>query len=541
MFKKLLEIIREAINRMLNTSTSQELSETPLTLSESMTKALDLWRAIYKDDSPWLDDEKGVYSLGLGKQICQNLQQQTLSEMDTSIIEPGSDEEVQEDKSINDVSITRASFLNDTYQKRFVSHLPNVLEKALALGGMIIKPYISNEQLYLDFNYQGEFYPISFDDDGNITDIAFIDRFSDEKFLYTKVERQTFIYSSKQVVIENKAFRIRLQSNTEDDTVSDLGSQIPLSEVERWATISDEPITIENVEKPLYGFFKVPLANNIDLHSPLGISIFSPAISLIERADNQFSRLDWEYNGGQLAIDVDPTAVTYSEGYYGTKVNLDQCQDRLYRNLDLGSDETYNQWAPALRDANYLNGLNAYLNRIEDVIGLARGTLSQVDTEAKTATEIKLLKQRTYITISDLQKHLEMCILDVVYAMNVFVDLYELAPSGLYDTKIDWKDSILTDTDTELEQKLNLQSAGILSKAEVRAWYTGENLATAQAEIDKMEQANQEKMMNDLFNTSNNENTLESDEEDTDSSEDDNENKSNNNENVNNEDINNEG
>lgn len=535
MFKKLLEIIREAIDRMLNTSKSQELSETPLTLSESMTKALDLWRAIYKDDSPWLDDEKGVYSLGLGKQICQNLQQQTLSEMDTSIIEPGSDEEAQEDKSINDVSITRASFLNDIYQKRFVSHLPNVLEKALALGGMIIKPYISNEQLYLDFNYQGEFYPISFDDDGNITDIAFIDRFSDEKFLYTKVERQTFIYSSKQVIIENKAFRIRLQSNTEDDTVSDLGNQIPLSEVERWATISDEPITIENVEKPLYGFFKVPLANNIDLHSPLGISIFSPAISLIERADNQFSRLDWEYNGGQLAIDVDPTAVTYSEGYYGTKVNLDQCQDRLYRNLDLGSDETYNQWAPALRDANYLNGLNAYLNRIEDVIGLARGTLSQVDTEAKTATEIKLLKQRTYITISDLQKHLEMCILDVVYAMNVFVDLYELAPSGLYDTKIDWKDSILTDTDTELEQKLNLQSAGILSKAEVRAWYTGENLATAQAEIDKMEQANQEKMMNDLFNTRDNENTLESDEEDTDSNEDDNENKSNNNEDINNE------
>ena len=538
MFKKLLEIIREAINRMLNASTSQELSKTPLTLtlSESMTKALDLWRTIYKDDSPWLDDEKGVYSLGLGKQICQNLQQQTLSEMDTSIIEPGSDEEAQEDKSIDDVSITRASFLNDIYQKRFLSHLPNVLEKALALGGMIIKPYISNEQLYLDFNYQGEFYPISFDDDGNITDIAFIDRFSDEKFLYTKVERQTFIYSSKQVIIENKAFRIRLQSNTEDDTVSDLGNQIPLSKVERWATISDEPITIENVEKPLYGFFKVPLANNIDLHSPLGISIFSPAISLIERADNQFSRLDWEYNGGQLAIDVDPTAVTYSEGYYGTKVNLDQCQDRLYRNLDLGSDETYNQWAPTLRDGNYLNGLNAYLNRIEDVIGLARGTLSQVDTEAKTATEIKLLKQRTYITVSDLQKHLEMCILDVVYAMNVFVDLYELAPSGLYDTKIDWKDSILTDTDTELEQKLNLQNAGILSKAEVRSWYTGENLATAQAEIDKIDQANQDKMLNDLFTNKDTESTLESDEEeDNATSENDNENKSNNNEDLNNE------
>ena len=58
--------------------------------------------------------------------------------------------------------------------------------------------------------------------------------------------------------------------------------------------------------------------------------------------------------------------------------------------------------------------------------------------------------------------------MDVVYAMNVFTELYNLAPAGDYDTNIDWKDSILTDTDTELEHKLTLQTAGILSKAEVR-------------------------------------------------------------------------
>ena len=104
----------------------------------------------------------------------------------------------------------------------------------------------------------------------------------------------------------------------------------------------------------------------------------------------------------------------------------------------------------------------------------------------------------------------------MVYSMNVFIDLYGLAPSGEYDTKIDWKDSILTDTDTELEQKLNLQTAGILSKAEVRAWYTGENLATAQAEIDKMEKANEDKWMNDLFTSKNQETTLESDDDNSD-------------------------
>ena len=254
------------------------------------------------------------------------------------------------------------------------------------------------------------------------------------------------------------------------------------------------------MDKPLYGFFKVPLANNIDMKSPLGISVFSPAISMIKRADEQFSRLDWEYAGGQLAIDVDPTAVNYSEGYYGTTMNIDDCRNRLYRKLDLGQEDTYHDWAPTLRDNNYMNGLNAYLNKIEDIIGLARGTLSQVYSEARTATEIKTLKQRTYITISSLQDSLESCILDVIYAMNVFTDLYELAPDGEYDINIEWKDSILTDNDTELEQRLTLLEAGVLDKAEVRSWYTGESLESSQAKIDEMQEKTQSNLVYDLFN-----------------------------------------
>ena len=285
------------------------------------------------------------------------------------------------------------------------------------------------------------------------------------------------------------------------DAEQDLGNEIPLAYVDKWSGISQEPVTIENTEKPLYGYFRVPLANNIDMKSPLGISILSPARKLIQKADEQFSRLDWEYKGGQLAIDVDPTALTYSEGYYGTKAVMDDLQDRLYRRLDMGADDTYKEWAPSLRDANYINGLNVYLNKIEDIIGLARGTISQVELDARTATEIKLLKQKTYITISDLQSALEGCIMDVVYALNTFADLYELSPDGDYDTNIDWIDSVLTDTDTELEQKVVLQNAGILSKAEVRAWYTGESLKSAQLEIDKMQEQAQKNMMNDLFNS----------------------------------------
>lgn len=500
MLKKLLRLIQQAIDKMLGyTSISKAIDINEVTISDDMSNAIQLWKQMYRDKSPWLDSEAGIYSLGLAKEICNSFQQQMLSELETKIIQPGMDDDVDEDKSNVDADITtRAQYLNNAYMKRLIKKLPQAVEKGLALGGMVIKPYVSNNELYFDFSFQGEFLPIAFDDDGNITDIAFYDQFIAGEYVYTKIERQTFSQTDHKIVIENKAFKAKLVSK-DDNVEQDLGKEILLTDVDRWATISQEPVTVENVDKPLYGFFRVPVANNVDFDSPLGISLFSPAVGIIERVDNQFSRLDWEYEGGQLAIDVDPTAVTYSTNYYGTQLELDQCKNRLYRKLDLGTDETYNQWTPALRDNNYIQGLNTYKCIIEDIIGLARGTISDPNTDAKTATEIKLMKQRTYITITAMQEALESAILDTVYAMNAFVDLYGLFADGDYETRIDWNDSILTDTDTELEQKLTLEKEGILSKAEVRAWYTGESIATAQIAIDTMEEAQRQNQLNDLF------------------------------------------
>ena len=143
-----------------------------------------------------------------------------------------------------------------------------------------------------------------------------------------------------------------------------------------------------------------------------------------------------------------------------------------------------------------------YLTKIEDTCGLARGTLSQVDQQARTATEIKILKQRQYLTVQEHQVALEKALEDAVYAMNVLVELYneELqAPQGEYKTVTEWQDSILTDTDTELAKKLELLDKGILADYEVRSWYTGEDEETAKNVLTEMKQEKQSMMMNDIF------------------------------------------
>lgn len=503
MFRKLIELIREALEK-LTKQDNTTYGINMYTISDEMQDSIELWKDMYKDDAFWLSENDGLFSLALPKTICQTLTTQVLSEMESYILAPDQTTPSDED----DVN-TRASFLNMEYTNHILSKLTEKVEVAMAMGGMVIKPYVSNNEIYADFCRQGTFIPIAFDDEGNITDIAFPDQFTSDGFIYTKIERHTFDSEAKTVTVINKAYKTT-QDQTGNDEQRELGKEIPLDTVGRWASLEPE-ITIENVEKPLYGYYRVPLANNIDLDSPLGISVYSPAVDMIRRADEQFSRLDWEYEGGQMAIDVDVTALNATQGYYGTAYSMDRTKNRLYRSLDLGQDDTYKEFAPSLRDTNYMTGLDKYLMRIEDIIGLARGSISEVSAEARTATEIRVLKQRTFITISSHQTALEHALNDTIDAMNVLATLYNLAPEGDYTVNTEWKDSVLTDTQEELNQRLQLLDAGIEGKVELRMWYKGEDEETARLAIEEIEQSNSENMLNDLF-TQNTESPLDTNE-----------------------------
>lgn len=501
MFKKLIELIKTAFASMRRKDEEIKIIEDlSFNLSDDMSQAISEWKDWYKNKPKYRNTQKGVYSLGLAKTICQEMARTVLSEMETHITDPNGKESKIDNTTLEEPT-TRSEFLEDIYKKRLVNKLRKPLEYAMAVGGMIIKPYLSRGSIYFDFSYQGDFYPIEFNEDGDITDIVFLEQFVSGNKIYSRVERHQF--ENNTITITNKAFENSVTAKI-DDTLQDLGTPISLENIKKWSDYDEEPVIIQGVDRPLYGYYQVPLANNIDISCPLGVSIFQPAMDMIERADRQFSRLDWEYEGGQIAIDVDPTAIVAKEGYYGTQLEQDELRNRIYRRIDLGSDETYNAFAPTLRDGNYQSGLVEYLTKIEDTCGLARGTLSQVDQEAKTATEIKILKQRQYLTVQEHQVVLQKALEDAVYAMNVLVELYvdELhAPVGDYVTITEWQDSILTDTDTELEKKLELLDKGVLADYEIRSWYTGEDKETAKKVLTEIKTEKQSMMMSDIFSS----------------------------------------
>jgi A118 family predicted phage portal protein len=452
-------------------------------VSNKMRTAIELWECMYKDESPWLSDPK-IKSLGLPAMIASEKARTATIEMQVKIT--GESE--------------RAKFIKKSF-KKVLKNLRKELEFGIALGGFIIKPYVklgADGKYDVDFTFvkATNFYPLSFSSDGDITECVFIDRIIKQDKVYTKLEYHKL--EGNALIVTSTAYVSHSTPMTNMYGTGELGEPIPLTSVPEWSNI--EPVvTINNAGSMLFGYFKMPQANNVDLDSPLGVSGFSRAVSLIQEADEQYSNLLWEYEGGQLAIDVDRTALNPTKDGKGKEIEvLPQLQDRLYRRtLDLGADNAYNVFNPDLRDASILNGLNTILMHIEDVTELSRGTLSEVTyAEARTATEIKILKQRSFSANQDIQKELQDTLEEAIEAVDKYCDLYKINAKEDFEVAYVWDDSILVDKDTEREVDMLDVDKGLMSRVEYRMKWYGETEAQAIQTLKEIDEAALEKMTN---------------------------------------------
>lgn len=548
--------LREIFKNMLGSTTIQNELKVSYAISPIMEKAINNWALMYQDKSPWLheptdDDPTRIASLGLPALIASEKARTALLEFESEITTPIKEvekpnpnypgeqqfmtdwngtkvqmptalppETVKEEEPVGDTA--RADYLESQY-KKLKTELRKQIEYGIAKGGLVIKPYVvftkmdntqdthneaslevsiesdldAETKIEFDFIQADAFYPLAFSVSGAITEAAFIQSKIVGNTIYRKLEYHK--WEDNVVTVVNKAYKSTDVMNTGDLNNLSLGTEISLKEVPEWRNL-EEKITIKNVVRPLFAYFRMPEANTIDTTSPLGVSGFSRAVSLIKDADMQYSRLLWEYEGGELAIDIDRDALNTTVQPDGTThTEQNKLQKRLYRRVDLGDAGTYQPFAPSLRDLNYTNGLDTILMRIEDVCGISRGTLSTSADVARTATELKILKQRSYQTNADIQKAIENALRDVIYIMNVYCDLYDITPDGEYDVSFEWDDSILVDVDTELAKRLTLMQNGLAGKVENRMWYFGETENQARQALSKIAEENAQTMEQELL------------------------------------------
>ncbi len=397
--------------------------------SDAMTEAIGLWSAMYQDHPPWQD--RHTQTLNLPAVIAAKIAKLVTIESQCNI--SGS---------------ARADWIK-AQMKPVWGNVRNLTELAAAKGGMVFKPYIDGENIIVDCIQADSFFPTDFDSNKNMAGGVFVAQKVIGKTIYTRLEQHK--YKDGTHTITQYAYR--------SNVAGILGTPCSLEAVPEWADI--EPIVqLQNIKAPLFVYWGMPFANNIDVTSPLGVSIYSRAADTIKQLDLQYSRLIWEFEGGEMAIHASADLFKHKPGK--REVELPKGKDRLYRLMDVGEkgESVFSVYAPTFRDSALLNGFNALLRQIEQQCGLAFGTLSDPQSVDKTATEVIQSKQESYSTVADIQKSLQGALEALATSIDALATAAHLAPSGRYEITFDWDDSIIVDKDARRQQYWQYVTAG---------------------------------------------------------------------------------
>lgn len=455
MFQKFIAWVRSALMSIITNIGTVKQQQIQPAISNEMQVAINAWHEMFMGRAEWLNDN--CQSMGLPESIVGELARLSTVEMVASI-----------------AGSARADYLAQEF-KPILDNLRSQTEYACADGGMVFKPYIDEKGIAVDFVKAENFIPTAFNGRGEITGAAFIEQVQRGNQYFTRIEHHN--NTAAGYTVTNRAF---MSWNAET-----IGTPYSLSSVDEWASLETDVTIVHKdgtrMDGMLFSYFKMPFGNNVDPRSPLGVSAYSRAVKLIEQADKQYSRILWEYEASELAIDASVGAIGTSKN--GTAV-LPTRKKRLFRelNLDMGNDgDLYKVFSPTIRDQSLFNGLQNLLRRIEFACYLSYGTISDPNTVEKTAEEIKSSKQRSFSAVSDIQKNLEAALRELLTAMDTYASLYNLCPAGKYALTINWGDSISTDTDKERAQMRQDCRDGAAQWWEYRMKFYGETEDEAKA------------------------------------------------------------
>ena len=434
------------IIKILNKSSPQQYG-----YNSEMADKIQLWSRMYENKSPWLS--KNVISANLPVQIAYETAKLVTLEL-KSEIKGGA----------------AAKYLNEIYQRDVLKKLRKFAEYGLAKGSLIIKPIADETGIKTQFIQADCFFPISFDGSGNLIKCVLTDQIRKGRSIYTLLEIHTL--SGMTYTIENRLFK------SENDSL--LGSETNLSEVDNWANLPTNFKAV-NVKKIPLGFFRCPMANQIDSGSPLGVSVYSRAVDLIKEADRRYSNICWEYEATETAVHVSESMLDYDKE--NDKFIYPGGNERLYRkvhyNTGAADKPLIDVFSPQIRSTELFDGWNNQLRMIEFACSLAYSTLSDPQTVDKTAEEIKTSKQRSYTFIADTQSSLQATLEDWIDAAWFWTQIYNLVPNGKYKTDFDWGDSIISDPDEKRKQDIQDLNLGIMRPEEYRAKWYNEDINTA--------------------------------------------------------------
>lgn len=434
-------------------------------ISDEHYKRVELWKSIYAGEGD--EFKENYFTINKGTQTRKrkslNMAKVSAEELSKLIF--------TEKVEININDKTFSDNISETLDNnRFYKEFQQKLEVMFALGGIVPKvfpkkQYDGTYKLLITYVTPDCFIPLSHEN-GDITEAAFLNVTKKNDKIYCLFE----VHRWKEYANENKgtSFRKYVVNNVlfEGDKNSQDIKQVPLNTL--YPELK-EVTEIENLTESLFRYFKPNIANNKEINSPMGISIFANSIDTLHLIDIAFDSFMREFRLGRRRILVPAESV---------RTVLNQKTGELERYFD-ADDEVYQAFRSSdpdkakiqdntveLRVDEHINAINALLDLYAMQVGFSAGTFT-FDGKGgiKTATEVISEQSKTFRTKQSHENLIEENLIKFIKTLGEVAKLYNLfdTPEKL-EIGLQWDDSIIQDRDGEIDYLIKLLQNDLASK-----------------------------------------------------------------------------
>lgn len=256
-------------------------------------------------------------------------------------------------------------------------------------------------------------------------------------------------------------------------------------------SFNEEDHTIFDTNSPLawFSIIKPNIANNIDINSPLGISVFANAMDNLKEIDLIFDSYANEFILGKKRIFVNAKDWAINTKT-GEEYDVFDSNDVVLYVLpeDDSGKQTITDSTQTLRVQDHITALQNQLNLFGYKCGLGTEHYKFDTSGIATATQVISVNSEMFRNLKKHEIILEDALITIVKALLYAINTFTSESVNVNaDITIKFDDSIVIDEATERAQDLVDVNSGIMSKVEYRMKWYNEDEKTATQKIEEMD------------------------------------------------------
>ena len=418
---RILDRIRGFLS-MIWTQKAKEEFDIHVLSYEDTDKFLRRCADAYRGKPDWIDGED-IKTVNMAKTICSELAR--LATMNIDITVEGS---------------ARAKWLQEqTDDMR--DCIRQWTEYGCGFGTVILKPNGTGIDVLTPAHFR-----ITETKNDRILGAVFYDRQYDGEADKWYIRLEYHRFDGDKYLITNRTFI--------GDTEEDFDHPIDI-EKSPWAGLSEET-TVTGTDRMLFGVFRMPNANNVDIDSPMGLPVFADALEELKDFDIAYSRNAVEIEDSKRTVIIDSDRLLSTGGRIGTGN-----KNALIKEYELprfvkavegtGQGDIYHEINPTLQTGVRIQGINALLSQIGFKCGFSNGYfVFNEKSGLVTATQVESADRRTLQLVNDIREQLKHCLDDLIYALDRFADAYDLSARGTYEVVYKFADLTLNEDEDRM-------------------------------------------------------------------------------------------